>query len=122
MASGSRCSRPPVPLTEAKSGNAPSAAKRSSSNHNPDGFILHPTWQKVLQNYVFNEEGKIIQFTVLWHDMEGNLFSEVVYVPDLPKIFAAGGIDEQTLARPEICFHLTPYMGVLYPSSVSYTG
>lgn len=71
---------------------------------------------------MFNEEGKIVQFTVLWHDMEGNLFSEVVYVPDLPKIFAAGGIDEQTLARPEICFHLTPYMGVLYPSSVSYTG
>lgn len=94
----------------------------SLPNYNPDGYILHPTWQTVRRDYVFNEEGKIVQFTVLWHDMEGNLFSEVIYVPDLPKIFAEQGIDEETLARPEVCFHFVAYSGYLFPSSVSYTG
>lgn len=94
----------------------------SSARYNPDGFILHPTWQTVWRDYVFNEEGELIQFTVLWHDMEGNLFSGVVFVPDLPRLFAERGIDAETLARPEICFHLTPNKGHLIPTSVSYTG
>jgi hypothetical protein len=122
MASGSRCSRQPAPLTEAKAGNAPSAAKRSSSNHNPDGFILHPTWQKVRRNYVFNEEGKIIQFTVLWHDMEGNLCSDIVNVPELPELFLASGFEPEDFAMQEPCFHLTPFKGELYPTSISGSG
>ena len=93
-----------------------------SVNYNPEGYILHPTWQKVRRDYVFNEEGKIIQFTVLWHDTEGNLYSDVVYIPDLPKIFAEAGFDEEDLTRPSVCFHLTPNQGKLHPTSISYSG
>lgn len=89
--------------------------------HNPDGYILHPTWQKVRRNYVFNENGEIVQFTVLWHDEEGNLFSDVVVVPDLPALFMAAGFNEDAFCYTEPCFHLTPNNGKLYPTSISGT-
>ena len=94
----------------------------NSSNHNPDGFLQHPTWQKVRRNYVFNEEGKIIQFTVLWHDMEGNLCSDIVNVPELPELFLASGFEPEDFAMQEPCFHLTPLKGELYPTSISGSG
>lgn len=94
----------------------------NSSNHNPDGFLQHPTWQRVWRDYVFNEEGKIIQFTVLWHDMEGNLCSDIVNVPELPELFLARGFEPEDFAMQEPCFHLTPFKGELYPTSISGSG
>jgi hypothetical protein len=89
---------------------------------NPDGYILHPTWQTVVRDYVFNEQGRIVQFTVKWHDVNGNSFSKVVYVPDVPQLFWDAGFDKEEYDPSRITMHLTPYMGTLIPTTITWSG
>ncbi len=88
---------------------------------NPDGYILHPTWQRVIRDYVFNEEGILVQFTVKWYDINGNPFSEVVNVPDVPQRFLDGGFEEG-FDPSRVTMHLAPHKGKLWAAVISWTG
>ena len=44
-----------------------------------DYLYLHPTWQNVERDYVFDSDGYVIQFTSIWHDQNGTMYSEVVH-------------------------------------------
>jgi len=95
---------------------------RVNDSDNPDGYITHPTWQSVTRDYVFNEEGLIIQYTVFWYDESGNRFSDIVYVPDIPQMFLDAGCDPELVNYPYAHFHLTLHCGKIVPSRITYSG
>jgi hypothetical protein len=46
----------------------------------------------------------------------------VVYVPDVPQLFWDAGFDKEEYDPSRITMHLTPYMGTLIPTTITWSG
>jgi len=58
-----------------------------------DRLIKHPTWQFVTRNEKFDSEGYLIQWDYIWHDKNGNRYSQTIKMEDIPAMFEAAGYD-----------------------------
>lgn len=56
-------------------------------------YINHPTWQFVQRNIKYDSKGNITQYTLIWHDKNGNRHSNIIVIADIPKMFEDAGYE-----------------------------
>lgn len=67
-----------------------------------DAYYKHPTWQNVVRDIVYDSKGYVVQFTYVWHDTDGDMYSEVVNCrreEDMYKYFPEGFSDKIDRSR-----------------------
>lgn len=89
-------------------------------------YVNHPTWQAVKRDFKYNSKGEIIQFTIHWHDKNGNRHSNVVVIADIPKMFEDAGYEIPT-GVSQWTYGIMLYVGYdgkgkLVPDHISYAG
>lgn len=90
-------------------------------------YVDHPTWQAVFRDIKYDSKGNVTQYTFVWCDKNGNRYSNVVVIADIPKMFEDAGYEIPTgVSRWTYCiaFRYDPYQKkpVIVPSRITWSG
>ena len=99
----------------------------SSPLSNNFKYVEHPTWQMVQRDIKYDSNGNIKQYTIHWHDNNGNRYSNVVVVADIPEMFRKAGYDVKAGSTVEdynfvLTFRVNEYTGKgeIVPSRITW--
>ena len=87
-----------------------------------DSLIKHPTWQMVTRNEKFDSEGYLIQWDYIWHDKNGNRYSQTIKMEDIPAMFEAAGYDlSKYEGYASVSYHLIIDGNRVRPYKISFS-
>lgn len=88
-----------------------------------DYLVKHPTWQRVRRNEILDAEGYLIQWDEIWHDENGNRYSQTIYMDEIPAMFERAGYDlSKYEGYASMCYQLIIDGDRIRPWRITFSG